>query len=341
MNKTFSILFLKYTHLRHKSCIAMTTLLLMILSIGLSAAPDTWAGEGGGSHYMPGTRGDFAMALIGPKGWYLRNELVYLEGDIGPMTMGKGVYLDAEQKVWLNTAKAVYLADSGILGARFGAVLSIPLVIDASLSGDVAGPVPIKRDGSKTGFADSNVTGILNWKQDNFNYNAGFTLFAPTGSYDADRMINLGRNYWTLNPFFAFTWLHPKRGHEVSFTAGYMTNTENHDTDYQSGDEFHFDFHLAQHFSSKFAVGLDGYYYKQISKDKGPFLDQANAFLTSLGKDSLGTFKGETFGLGPALKYTFKLGERDINIIVKWLHDLDTTNRFKTDTTMCAVAFKF
>jgi len=88
MNKTFSILFLKYTHLiRHKSCVAITTLLLMILSIGLSAAPCTWAGEGGGSHYMPGTKGDFAMALIGPKGWYLRNDLTYIDGDIGPVTI--------------------------------------------------------------------------------------------------------------------------------------------------------------------------------------------------------------------------------------------------------------
>ncbi len=237
--------------------------------------------------------------------------------------MGKGVYLGAEQKVWLNTAKVVYLWDSEILGARCGAVLSIPLMIDAHFSGDLAGVVPVQREGTKTGFAGSNVTAILNWKQGGFNYNAGLSLYAPTGSYDADRMLNLGRNYWSLNPFFAFTWLHPERGHEVSFTTGYMVNTENNDTDYQSGSEVHIDFHLAQHFSAKFALGLDGYYYKQITDDDGSFLDQANAFLTSLGKDSLGGLKGETFGLGPALKYTFKMGERDINIIAKWLFDLN------------------
>ncbi len=180
---------------------------------------------------MPGTRGDFAMALICPKGWYLRNELVYLEGNIGPITMGKGVYLGAEQKVWLNTAKIVYLSDAGILGARFGAVLSIPFVIDAKLSGEIAGLVPVDRESSKTGFAGSNVTALLNWNQGNFNYNTGLSLYAPTGLYDADRMLNLGRNYWTINPFVAFTWLHPKRGHEVSFTTGYMVNSGNHATD--------------------------------------------------------------------------------------------------------------
>ncbi len=110
---------------------------------------------------------------------------------------------------------------------------------------------------------------------------------------------------------------------------------------YQTGSELHLDVHLAQHFSPKLALGLDGYYYKQITDDEGPFLDQANALLMSLGKDSLGGFKGESFGLGPVIKYTFKMGERDINIIAKWLHDLDTTNRFDTDMVMCAIAFKF
>jgi len=185
------------------------------------------------------------------------------------------------------------------------------------------------------------VTGILNWKNGNFNYSASIGVFAPTGSYDADRMVNLGRNYWSFDPSLAFTWLDPKRGHEVSFTAGYQINTENNDTDYQSGDEFHIDFNLAQHFSPKFALGLCGYYYKQITDDEGTFLDQANDVLTALGMDSLGGFKGEAFGLGPAIKFTPKIGGRDINLIAKWLHDIDSTNRFESDTLMCSIAFKF
>ncbi|WP_287373207.1 transporter [Prosthecochloris sp.] len=328
--------------LRHTMSVSIMKLCAVFLFAALSAVPLTsWAGEGGGSHYTPGTRGDFAMAMIGPKGWYLRNELIYLDGKIGPTTLGNTVFLEAEQQVWLNTAKLSYLSDSRVLGGRFGAVLSIPLVIDADLSGEVAKLFPSERKANRSGLADMSVTGILNWREGNFNYNAGLSLYAPTGSYDADRILNLGRNYWTLNPFFAFTWMHPKRGYEVSLTTGYMVNSENEDTDYQSGSEFHVDFHLAQHFSSKFAIGVDGYYYKQLTDDEGLLLDQANALLVSLGKDSLGGFKGEAFGLGPAVKYTFTVGEKDITVIAKWLHDLDAMNRFETDIAMCAIAFKF
>ena len=80
---------------------------------------------------------------------------------------------------------------------------------------------------------------------------------------------------------------------------------------------------------------------RDITDDEGTFLDQANGVLTALGMDSLGGFKGEAFGLGPAIKFTPKIGGRDINLIAKWLHDIDSTNRFESDILMFSIAFKF
>jgi hypothetical protein len=113
-------------------------LLAASLVLGFAAARPATAGEGGGSHYMPGTTGDFAMALIGPKGFYLRNDLVYFAGKIGPVTLGDRVYGSASQDVWANTVKMIYLAEGGLLGGRLGAVVSLPIVIDATAAGELA-----------------------------------------------------------------------------------------------------------------------------------------------------------------------------------------------------------
>ncbi|BBO90725.1 hypothetical protein DSCOOX_39050 [Desulfosarcina ovata subsp. ovata] len=280
------------------------------------------------------------MALLGAPGWYMRNDLSFASSDINAVIIGDTVYAAAEQDVWVNTIKGIYLAAGGLLGGRFGAALSVPVVLDASLSADLA-LRQMSKDGSKTGLADINVTAFNNWTTGNFHFSAGMTLFAPTGAYDETRLINLGRNYWTFDFMLASTFLDPKRGHELSYTLGYMVNTENPDTDYRSGDELHLDVHIAQHFSSRFAVGLDGYCYRQTTDDSGPLLDYANTVLPMIGAKPLDGNRGEAYGIGPVIKYTAQAWSRDISLIAKWLHDLDTEHRFEGDTVMFSVALKF
>jgi len=311
-----------------------------VVLCGMATAPAI-AGEGAGSHYMPGTGGDFAMALIGPAGFYVRNDLMYFQGDIGPVTLGNRVYASASQDVWANTVKGIYLAEGGLFGGRFGAVISLPIVIDAAASGEAVSPIDVELSGSRSGLSDIAMTGFLNWSSGNSHFSAGMTIYAPTGSYDEDRIINLGRNYWSFDPLVTYTWLHPKRGHEFSVTTGVMFNTRNDATDYESGAEWHADFTLAQHFSPRFAVGLVGSLLEGLSDDDGPLLDQANAVLPALGLRPLGGFRASYFGAGPAVLYTAKLGDTDVNLIGKYLFDLSHENRFDSDYLMLSAAFKF
>ena len=103
-----------------------------------AAIPAAIAGEGGSSHYMPGSMGDFAMALIGPKGFYVRNDVLYLSGDIGSVTLGNRVYASASQRVWTDMIRTIFLSGGGILGGRFGAVVTMPIVLNAKISGDLS-----------------------------------------------------------------------------------------------------------------------------------------------------------------------------------------------------------
>jgi hypothetical protein len=107
-----------------------------------------------------------------------------------------------------------------------------------------------------------------------------------------------------------------------------MLNTENHDTNYKTGAEFHLDFAVNQFLSKTFAVGVRGYYYDQVSGDSG-----SGALL--------GGFKSEAFGLGPGFVWIPKSAGGKLTVLAKWMHDVHAENRFKNDYVTLSVAWKF
>jgi hypothetical protein len=279
------------------------TALLLGLGMAVAVRPAT-AGEAAAATT---TRHDgrFRDGLIGPPGFYLRNDTFYFDGKIGEVSLSEG-RSTADQQTWVNITKGSTWR-RGILGSRFGSPVSFP-VVSTQLSGELAFP---------------NVQGEEPWRlrrhvvhelpqleQGQFHTNVGLNVYAPTGYYDSDSIINLGRNYWSFDPALTFTWLHPERGHEISFIAGTMFNTENHATDYTTGNEFHLGFMVAQHFSPKFAVGLAGYYYQQFTDDRGPLVDQLNA----LRRAGTGSGATESASARPALPPNLR---QDVNLIAK------------------------
>lgn len=83
-----------------------------------------------------------------------------------------------------------------------------------------------------------------------------------------------------------------------------------------------------QYFSETFAVGLHGFYLKQITGDSG---DGA----------VLGGFKGEAAGIGPAALWTLKSDKIDVTFIAKWLHEYGTQNRLEGDYASVGFAVSF
>ena len=124
------------------------------------------------------------------------------------------------------------------------------------------------------------------------------------------------------------TYLDSEKGREFSFDFGFIYNTENPDTDYQTGKEIHLDYMLNQYFSETFAVGLHGFYLKQITGDSG-------------NGATLGDFKAEAAGIGPALLWTPKIHGKDVPIIVKWLHEFHAENRLKGDHVFASFVLTF
>ncbi|MGO9592424.1 MAG: transporter [Steroidobacteraceae bacterium] len=191
----------------------------------------------------------------------------------------------------------------------------------------------------------------LTWKLGDVHVNLSELVYMPSGYYNANETVNLGKNYWSFDTIAGLTWLHPTRGHEISFNIGFMSNTENTATQYQSGDELHLDYTVAQHFSEEFGIGVTGFYFSQLSNDQSPMLDKLslvrnaqNLVRAASGQSflpSVGGFQGEAAGVGPIIRYSPKLGDKQIHFIGKWIHEYDVQNRFKGEIGIVSVALGF
>lgn len=296
------------------------------LPVGQAAAT-----EGGSSLYLQGAYNDFAAGMFQAPGVSIRNDVTIHDASAGARPLGGRLPLESTRRVWLNLTKLAYQAEGGPFGARYGAAIVLPVVLhaDASATASVGGFAPF-RSGDTAGIGDLYVAPIqLNWTLGNHHITLSPGIYAPTGRYSADRVLNTGRNHWGFDLAASYTWLDPQRGHELSFTAGYLINTRNDATGYRSGDEFHLDWLAGQHFSERFAVAATGYWYQQVTDDSG----QRPA--------GSGGFRGSGVGIGPAVLWTPRIGARDVSLIAKWIHDIDTRNRFEGDLVMVSAAFRF
>jgi hypothetical protein len=190
----------------------------------------------------------------------------------------------------------------------------------------------VARQNSVSGFGDLTVVPVmLAWKTGDWQIDALLPIYAPTGSYQEGRLGNPGLNYWTFDPMFGVVYSNKQSGFNAMLHVGYAMNTENSDTDYQSGSLLHFDAAIQQILpvgSGFLTLGAEGFYFDQVTGDSG-----AGAVL--------GEFKGLTAGLGPVLGYIQPLGKQALLFELKWLPELDTKNRLDGDYVWLKMVYKF
>lgn len=260
------------------------------------SAINAGATEGGGGAYPNGAEGIMAGALP-PPGLYYLNYLTHYSADRlndkdgNRVQFAPGVNADFHVNATANVSRFVYMTNVQVAGGNLGFYAIAPLV---HLSGTL-NPVPgvtglIAR--TKSGLGDINVAPLVAWHGKNWHTAAGVELTIPSGQYDKKEAFNIGRNYWTIQPIFAGTIL-TDEGLELSGKFMYDFNTENTDTNYTSGQEFHFDYATAYH-TGPWTMGATGYFYKQISNDHGA------------GAAANDGNKGQVFAVGPTIKFDYK-----------------------------------
>lgn len=301
-----------------------------VATIGLLSVPAAQAAEGASSHYLPGTAGDFGLAVPPEPGLQVANVVWYQTGSVGQTVLQGQVDVGLDLDLVLDLVVATYTFDTSFLGGRYTMGVAIPFgwaELKAKATGPMGGTAGFTEDAFQ--LSDIALTPVqLNWSTGKFSFKLAESVIAPTGGYDTDDRVNLGRNYWSFDTIAAVTWLNPGTGTEVSVAPGIMFNTENNDTNYRTGTEFHLDFTANQFLSKTFALGMRGYYYDQVTGDSG-------------SGAVLGSFKSESFGLGPGFLWTPAFAGGKLAIAAKWLHDFEAKNRFDSDYGMLTVGWKF
>lgn len=296
MRKTFMVSISK--------SVTVLFIFLAVLSILCMTQKDVSATENGLGAYQNGAE-CFMAGAVPPPGTYFLNYFMFYTADKFKIKDGPDVpHFDA--KVTADILRLIHVTKHQILGGFWGVHVFLPFVnVDLTTPG-----------GSDTKFGIGDIIVdpfILSWHTKNWHFATGLDVYIPTGAYNNKDIANIGRNYWTFEPLFGFTYV-SDGGFEVSSKFMYDFNTENNDKDYLSGQEFHFDY-LVGYNIKPWGIGLSGYYYKQITDDK------------QNGEKVPDGFKGQVFALGPSIKYDYN----NMTFNLKYQKEMSVENKPEGD----------
>ncbi|NLX16358.1 MAG: hypothetical protein GXY45_05230 [Ramlibacter sp.] len=273
------------------------------------------AAEGGVSAIPHGAE-NYMVNAVPPPGLYgLVYGNVYRADDLrdhnGDRTGPPDFKVDANAVI----ARGLWVTNQKVLGGDLAFHTIVPLV-------DLTVRAGGQKD-SKTGIGDITVgAGVAFHHSEKLHSVALLDVVAPTGSYDKHRLANIGKNRWAADLAYGVTYVNPT-GFNGDVKFGYTINRKNPDTNYKSGDEFHFDYAAGYGLGNGWTVGVGGYYFKQLENDKLNGITLANS-------------KSSAFAIGPSIKYDSGKGWFGT---LKWEKEIEAENHTKGDAIWLKAAF--
>ncbi len=288
------------------------------------------ASEYGVGTYRPGQVDLFAGMLPAPGGVLVKNYFLFQDASLTAQPQNAPVRLHTHTITYTDATFVIYTTPWRIFGANWGvATLAQTRIADQTLRTTVIGGPSSSQRSTVGGFGDLIVSPLmLNWNFSKFHLVSALMFYAPTGSYDRRRVIDIGLNRWAVEPDVGVTWLDEETGRHASLFAGYTVNAENPSTHYLSGQEFHADFVLAQHLPHGLIAGVAGYAVQQTTPDSG-------------SGATLGAFKGRVIGLGPLLGATVPILRVPISFSFKYDFEFAAQNRSTGNALWLTGSFRF
>ena len=299
---------------------------LIFVSLLIAPSEKANAVEGGAGFYLLGSTTTNA-GILPPPGTYIIDYNYFYSGSTEFTFETAGLVLDGgvEGDVYGNVPAPLWVAPGKVLGGHIGFLMLIPIIHkDVSAGASLSLPPPLgvtlsRNIGDQETRIGDLVPGfMLGWHSGNWHFKTHTLVNTPTGFWEQGNLANAGFNRWAIDNAAAFTWLDPNIGLEISAMAGITYNWENPTTDYNSGSEFHLEYAAVQNFSKSFAVGVNGYFYDQVSGDSGPGA-------------RLGSFEGRVAAIGPVMNLNFMLGPLPVSTSLKYFREFDVENRLEGD----------
>ena len=162
-----------------------------------------------------------------------------------------------------------YTLGTTILGAVPNFSMAFIPAYSAASANVGLGPLSAFRADSVWGGSDLYPTAQLFWNKGGVNnFMAYLAGDIPVGSYNPDRLANIGIGHGAIDAGGAYTYLNTKTGTEFSATLGFTGNFTNPSTNYTNGIDSHLDLAASQFLNQQFFVGAVGYVYQQLTPDR-------------------------------------------------------------------------
>ncbi len=273
------------------------------------------AAEGAAGFYLLGSTTTNA-GILPPPGTYLIDYNYFYSGSTDFTLEIAGLILDGgvDANAYYNVPAPLWVAPGKVLGGNVAFLMLVPIGwkdVEAGL-----GMVNLRDEETK--FGDLVPGMMMGWHHGNWHFKTHTLVNVPVGFWERGNLANIGFNRWAIDNAAAFTWLDPKIGLELSAMAGFTYNWKNPATDYKTGTEFHVEYAAVQNFSKRFALGINGYFYDQVTGDSG-----AGA--------GLGSFKGRVAAIGPVMNLNFQVGKIPVSASLKYFREFDVENRLEGD----------
>ncbi len=297
-----------------------SVLTIMSVSAGAHAA------EYGFSSYGLGGNA-FGAGATPPPGTYVTTVAGFYSAKIDVNVNFDNVTLRAGAKVdFFNSGlNVLYVPEQKVFGGNLGLSVTVP-VGHIDLDAAITSPIPVSRGVDGWGLGDIVPKVQLGWQQGTFAHTVYLQVVAPTGRWDSGFAPNIGLHRPGVDVGWAFTLVDPQTKLQANGALGFTFNFENTATDYQSGDEFHFEWALGMECSPGLVIGLVGYDYRQLTADSG---------------SAARSFKGSVDAIGAGLSYTTLINQTPLVLSLRHYREFDAENRWEGNMTIATGTVRF
>jgi hypothetical protein len=294
----------------------------------MASYPSARADEGGVSYWTPGQYGSFA-AIAPSAGWSLPLMFYNYGGSASasqPLTRGHLLTEGLSGSFDGLFVVPTYTLGSTILGAIPSFSMAFIPAYSAASANVGLGPFSLFHSDSIWGVSDLYPTAQLFWNKGGVNnFMAYLTGDIPVGSYDPNRLANIGIGHGAIDGGGAYTYLNTKTGTEFSATLGFTGNFENSQTNYTNGIDSHLDLAAAQFLNQQLFVGAVAYVYQQLTPDHGQ-------------SAILGSNESRTRGIGPQIGYNFNVNGTAIYTNLRAYWEFDAYRRLQGHAVFATVS---
>jgi hypothetical protein len=299
--------------------------LTMLLTLG--AAPmGAQAAEYGFSSYGLGGVA-FGAGATPPPGTYVTSVAGYYSGKIGVNVDFDNFTLAAGAKVHFFTSgvNLLYVPERKLFGGSLGLSVTVP-VGHNDLNASITSPISVSRGVDAWGLGDIVSKAQLGWQHGTFAHTAYIQAVAPTGRWESGFAPIIGLHRPGIDVGWAFTWVEPQTKIQANGVLGFTFNFENTETNYKTGNEFHFEWALGIECSPGLVLGLVGYDYRQLTDDSG---------------SARRPFKGSVDAIGAGLSYTTLIDKTPLILNLRHYREFNVENRWDGSMTMATGTIRF